>query len=288
MNKKLWIVALTLLVATTAFTQTEADFKVEVTDDGEGVVIIGYTGKVAAVRIPATIQGMPVREIGRAAFYRNTIITSVVIPQGVTKIGVASSFWEGMCAFSECPKLVSVTIPDGVTEIGDNAFAYSPLSSIKLPESLKSLGTSALANTNISSITIPGDLESIGTAIVSECKNLKTVTLPENLKFIPTNMFRGCTALTTIVLLDSVYLIQDGAFESSGLTTFTLPASIKKIGSRAFADCKALTTVTIPDSVETLEFVQYPHDSSGVFFGCSKLPLATQAALKKRGYTGKF
>ena len=48
--------------------QTEANFNVTLTEDGQGVVITGYTGTVLAVRIPATIQGMPVREIGREAF----------------------------------------------------------------------------------------------------------------------------------------------------------------------------------------------------------------------------
>ena len=70
---------------TNIFAQTEADFNVTLTDDNTGVVITKYTGKAANVRIPATIQGMPVKEIGKQAF-SSSEITNIVIPEGVVKI----------------------------------------------------------------------------------------------------------------------------------------------------------------------------------------------------------
>jgi hypothetical protein len=246
MKKNIAFTVLALLLAVTAFAQTEADFTVELTKDGEGVIIKSYTGKVAAIRIPATIQGMPVREIGSQAFsptglingkngwetqrYPNKTITSVVIPEGVTKIGDY--------AFKECSNLTSVT----------------------LPQSLTSLGTGAFEKTNITAVSLPAALTDIGIQVFLYCKNLKTVTIAEGITIIPMGMFSGCTALAAIAL----------------------PASIERIYDSAFSSCSALTAVTLPETVEKFEF------GWEAFNGCSKLPLATQAALKKLGYDGKF
>jgi hypothetical protein len=62
-------VVVLLFVSAGVFAQTENDFEVTLTADSEGVVITKYTGRAAAtVTIPATIQDMPVREIGAYAF----------------------------------------------------------------------------------------------------------------------------------------------------------------------------------------------------------------------------
>ena len=49
-----------------------------------------------------------------SAFKDRSDLTSVVIPDGVTRIGVS--------AFDNCTSLTSVTIPDSVTYIGKGAF----------------------------------------------------------------------------------------------------------------------------------------------------------------------
>jgi len=85
-----------------------SDFSYELTDDGRGVKITGYTGKGGKVVIPAKIEDLPVLEI-RGAFYAGDykerpsfMITSVVIPASVRRI----SIW----SFRYCENLKSVTI----------------------------------------------------------------------------------------------------------------------------------------------------------------------------------
>ena len=239
MNKKLLIAAFALMLTATAFAQTEADFNVTLTADGTGVVITGYTGRTAQVRIPATIQGMPVRVIGEWAFARsntNATITSVVIPQGVTTIG--------RNAFAGAERLASVTIPEGVTEIGREAFA---------------------ATTALTAITLPQSLTTLGDGAFMDGSGLRTITFPDSLTSIGDMMFWGFP---------------------SALTAVTLPASIRYISASAFVGCSALTTVTIPASVERIEFGKGISGSS--FSGCSSLNLASQAALRRVGYTGEF
>lgn len=67
--------------------------------------------------------------IGSYAFYGCTGLTSITIPDGVTK--VFSS------AFGGCTSLASVTIPDSVAEIGSGAFTGCPkLVDIKMPSNI--------------------------------------------------------------------------------------------------------------------------------------------------------
>ena len=157
----------------------EADFTVTLTSHNAGVIIVRYNGNAATVRIPTTIQGMPVREIGASAFTRNTTITRVVVPEGVTTIRSVDGsddgrggggFWTsgafagasnltsvtlpsslqtiGIRAFAACTALREIVIPEGVTEIGDHAFAgCRSLASVTLPSTLTRLGRSAFSLT---------------------------------------------------------------------------------------------------------------------------------------------
>ena len=74
-------------------------------------------------------------------------ITSVVIPDGVAKIGQR--------AFANCNKLSSAIVNEGVTDIESNAFnACSSLLQIELPSTIKTIASSAFASSKLSSLTI--------------------------------------------------------------------------------------------------------------------------------------
>lgn len=83
--------------------------------DGQ-VTIMDCTDSVSGkLIIPDTIEGYPVTVIGIDAFSRCTGLTSVTIPNSVTRIRAN--------AFYYCTGLTSVTIPDSVTAIDDYAFS---------------------------------------------------------------------------------------------------------------------------------------------------------------------
>ena len=68
----------------------------------------------------------------------STEVTRVVIPKGVTSIG--------MNAFSRCSDLTSVTIPNSVTSIGNSVFSEcSALTSVTIPNSVTSIGDYAFS-----------------------------------------------------------------------------------------------------------------------------------------------
>ena len=96
------------LTSQSPYTYSEKDGKVTITC---------YTGDLAQIIIPETIDGKPVTAIGEGAF-KNVSAERIVIPQGVTYVD-----W---FAFSGCKYLYEITIPSSVTSIGYGAFDGCP------------------------------------------------------------------------------------------------------------------------------------------------------------------
>ena len=94
-----------------------------------------------------------VTRIGDMAFWGNTNLISVSIPNSVTSIGYSSFFG--------CSSLSSLTIPNGVMSIGVNAFGgCSGLSSVIIPNSVTTIGDYAFDA--LVSVTIGKNVQSIG------------------------------------------------------------------------------------------------------------------------------
>ena len=74
------------------------------------------TSEEGEITIPEAANGYTVTSIGESAFQGCTGLTSITIPEGVTRIY--------NLAFYGCTGLTSVTIPEGVTRIGELAFYF--------------------------------------------------------------------------------------------------------------------------------------------------------------------
>ncbi len=98
---------------------------------GKGGYVTKYVGYDGNVFVPASIDGLPVVEVGGRCFAESSVL-NVVIPKGVKKIGDE--------AFNYCLSLESVIIPEGVTHIGTNAFNNCPLlRELVLPNSIEEM-----------------------------------------------------------------------------------------------------------------------------------------------------
>lgn len=136
------------------------------------VVVISYKGTAADVTIPSRYKGKPVTVIDPVAFYNNSAVTSVTIPDSVTAIPDY--------AFGFCSQLTNISIPNSVTFIGFSAFnSCTSLKSITLPSSLSTIQSYAFYNCgNLETIRIPVSVTSIGNYAFDVCPNLMTVTYP--------------------------------------------------------------------------------------------------------------
>jgi len=96
------------IVPLTVSAATYGDFEYTLENDYT-CTITGYNGSAANVTIPSTIYGYKVSALSDTAFLSNKNIRSVIIPNGVLRIGA-------LC-FDSCTNLQEITIPDSVMHI---------------------------------------------------------------------------------------------------------------------------------------------------------------------------
>lgn len=160
-----------------------SDFVWMKNETGDGIVIYGNNGEETEVQIPAEIDGMSVTEIGEKAFYINTFLTEVNLPDSIVKIGKD--------AFNGCVNLAKVNLPDSVAEIGENAFCgCSSLTEVNLPDSVTEIsGSTFLSCTSLTKVDLPDGLNKIGMCAFSWCENLREID------------FQDCSGLQEIGML---------------------------------------------------------------------------------------
>ena len=211
------------------------------TVDGDGnATITGYSGGVAALFIPETIDGHTVTAIGYRAFKGNL-------------------------------RLAAVTIPDTVTEIEEDAFSgCTGLTDVKLPKNLKTLERDAFRGcTGLTSVLIPKTVENTHyyyDGIYSPfrgCNNLQEVKFEDGMTRIPNSILCFCAAKLNIVIPDSVTEIGEAAFLNSGIVAVTIPDAVTEIEEDAFRGCTGLTDIKLPDSVVNI--------GTKIFANCTSL-----------------
>ncbi len=181
--------------------------------------------------------------------------------------------------FKDCTNLTSITIPNSVTKIGEKAFdntgwynnqpngiiyldncclgykGYKPSGKLELREGTRLLAEGGIFSdcNDLTSITIPNSVTRIEPSTFKNCTNLTSVNTGNSVTFIGSYAFYGCHGLTSIDIPNSVTTIGDYAFSGcNNLTSLTLGNSITSIGLMAFNGCHGLTSIDIPNSVTTI------------------------------------
>jgi hypothetical protein len=189
----------------TLTSQIPVGFKITVLDPiSQTCEISGLTDKtMTTVNIPSAIVASDnstykVTSIGDMAFYDETAITEVTIPETVVTIAGH--------AFSECTGLTSIEIPNSVTSIGSWAFAAcSNLQSVTLSTSLTEIPMLAFANcSSLTSIDIPSSVTSLGAMAFYDCVSLKSVTISSAVTTFGSSVWSLCKAIKEITYLATV------------------------------------------------------------------------------------
>ena len=227
-----------------------ADNKATLTDY-QGVITIPSS-------ITAGDQTYPVTGITANAFQNNTLLTKVIIPDGITSIGEM--------AFYNCPLLTEVNIPEGVTALPDYCFSgCKALTTLTLPPHMTSISKTALKNcSRLTELHIPEGVTELPDSCLYGLSRMTVLTLPEGLTTLGTNCLNGCSGLTKLTLPKSLTTIKRLAFTScSKLTDIAIPEGVTALPDSVFVGCSALLTVYLPETMITL--------GPSAFAGCRSL-----------------
>ena len=140
-------------------------------------------------------------EIGRSPFWENENIRSLVVSDGITKIGNS--------LFERCKSMALASFPTSLTEIGERAFFMydqGGLTVLNLPAKVTNIGEKAFA-----------------------CESFTSVTLPETLTTLGTYLFMNSHTLTSARV--ECEKIPGFCFVGTPLQNLTLSYNVKKIGS---------------------------------------------------------
>lgn len=230
--------------------------------------------------IPDKHDGKPVTAIDEKAFYNNTDITSVTLPEGITEIGGY--------AFSGCKSLRRISFPDSLTDIDGNAFYMClNLYTVTLPKNLQRISQKAFLACyklvevkNLSSLTLKygssdnghvayyaeniiteGDLHVYGTSggyyyydngektlLLSYTGTDTELVLPADFnghKYdLASASFSENRTIKSVEIREGTADIRPQSFYNcTSLATIKLPSTLKHVDNDAFRGCTAISSV---------------------------------------------
>lgn len=264
------------------------------------------------VIIPASVEkegtSYDIVSIADNAFQGCTTMTSVTIPNSVTKIGAE--------AFKDCTELTTVQMGNGITTVSENCFkSCTKLTTITLSSNLKAIENAAFSRCSaLATLELPEGFTTINAWAFEECSSLTSITFPSTLTEIAGAAFfnaawynnqpdgvvyagtvlykcKGTPAEGNVEIKEGTVSISNSAFSNcAGITSITVPNSVKTIGEDAFRSCTDLTTVTLGNGITQISARTFYFSSkltsvtipetvtvigANAFYGCEALPSIT-------------
>lgn len=192
--------------------QDVPEFEFELNADGQSYTLVDYNGispdaSDALAEIPSTYEGLPVTAIGQKAFYAQTDLQQVIIPEGIVAIEDY--------AFYHCENLTEIVFPTTLRRIKSYAFeGCDGLLDVNIPWSVGIYFRAFYECDNLQSVTI-GNADT--TAFIDgyafhKCKKIETAVL-EGVTSLGSNAFSWCDSLKEVYLSKGFFNMGDSAFE---------------------------------------------------------------------------
>lgn len=184
-------------------------------------------------------------------------IHSIVISDGITSIAD--------CAFGDCINLTSVSIPDTVTKIGRTGTSYyygrsfigcTSLEQITIPVSVTSIAYASFLNCEkLKAINVDS-----GNTVYTSFDGVLYTRGMNTICCYP----MGKTG--SFAFSSNLREIGSYAFYGVGFTQITIPSSITDIGYGAFSNCKELKKITFEGNAPTLESYAFSNVVADVYY----------------------
>lgn len=142
-------------------------------EDSDTYALTGYNGFSKDVTVPALYEGKAVTHL-KLAFYQNTQISSVELPDSIVEIGDL--------AFSGCASLAEIKFGSGLKTVGASAFANcSSLTSVSFPDSLEKVNNYAFSGcSSLISVSFGSDIQWMGRYIYQGCSSVAEINIPNS------------------------------------------------------------------------------------------------------------
>ena len=201
--------------------------------------------------IPRYANGYEVTAIAPSAFSYCTLLTSVILPDGIREIGSE--------AFQGCEGLKDMVLPSGLRTISAGAFTLSGIHEITIPSEVESIEGNPFPHVSV--LTVADDnpvfcspegsnalIERATSMLVAGCGS---TVIPQGVTAIGPFAFNHCM-LNTIAIPESVTEIGTDAFYHSYLESIEIPHTVSNIGAHAFGNCGALKSVVLHEGTVSI------------------------------------
>lgn len=206
---------------------------------------------ITSVVIPNTVTA-----IGNQAFYLCTLLSgTVIIPNSVNTVGYL--------AFCRCDLMTEVVLPEKDVTYGNQCFLTTGLTgTLVLPEGLTVISNSMFSNNNnLSNVVIPNTVTTISGDAFSYCDNIEAVQIPSSVITIERNPFHSCEKIESVAVEEGnpVYYSENNCVINQltntiviGCKNSVIPEGVLAIGPYAFGQCGLTKMPEIPSSVTTI------------------------------------
>lgn len=235
------------------------------TETGEGSVIF-----------KGIVTGLKYR-----TFYRNDLLTSMVIPTTVTEMKDY--------IFYECSNLTTVSLPNTIMSMGGSNFSRcTSLTTVNIPTSLTAIPSSTFYKcSSLANIDIPETITDIESYAFASCTGMTSIFIPATVTQIRSHAFENSTNIVKVITPDiaawcaidysggnadsnplchAKHLYVGSKTSNTEVTDLVIPDGVEEVKLLTFYNCEGLTSITIPATVTTMGKYGY-----NPFHGCTNV-----------------